>query len=143
MLLLKSGFWVSFETGKEQNITQHASRQNEELLPAVLACAVSVAVQSSCSTPEVTHLIQKPQPCSAQRFCTVDKASVPSRSQSPLTPFASLPLAFHVGSSSVSIQHGVVGGFLDCFAVELDGLSPQLASEGLVGLLLDSLQIWR
>lgn len=73
----------------------------------------------------------------------MDKASVPSRSQSPLTPFASLPLAFHVGSSSVSIQHGVVGGFLDCFAVELDGLSPQLASEGLVGLLLDSLQIWR
>lgn len=55
----------------------------------------------------------------------------------------SLPLALHVGSSSVSVEHGVIGGFLDCFAVELDGLSPELAREGLVGLLLDSLQVWR
>lgn len=46
MLLLRSGILVSFSTGKEQNVTQHASGQNDELLPAVLACAGSVAVIS-------------------------------------------------------------------------------------------------
>lgn len=55
----------------------------------------------------------------------------------------SLPLALHVGSGSVPVQHGVVGGFLHRFAVELDGLGPQLAGEGLVGLLLDPLQVGR
>lgn len=70
-------------------------------------------------------------------LCT--PCSVPGVPQSS----AYLPLALHVGSSSVSIQHGIVGGFLYCFAVQLDGLSPQLASKGLVGLLLDPLQIRR
>lgn len=56
---------------------------------------------------------------------------------------ASLPLALHIGSSSVSVEHGIVGGFLDRFAVELDGLSPELACKGLIGLLLDSLQVRR
>lgn len=54
---------------------------------------------------------------------------------------APLPLAFHVGSSSVPIEHGIVGGLLHSFAVQLDGLGPQLAGKGLVGLLLDPLQV--
>lgn len=53
-----------------------------------------------------------------------------------------LPLALHVGSSSVPIEHGIVGGLLHSFAVQLDGLGPQLAGKGLVGLLLDPLQVW-
>lgn len=52
-----------------------------------------------------------------------------------------LPLALHVGSSSVPIEHGIVGGLLHSFAVQLDGLRPQLAGKGLVGLLLDPLQV--
>lgn len=52
-----------------------------------------------------------------------------------------LPLALHVGSSSVPVEHGVVGGLLHSFAVQLDGLGPQLAGKGLVGLLLDPLQV--
>lgn len=54
-----------------------------------------------------------------------NKVSVVLGRQAPAVPVtlnslifsASLPLALHVGSSSVSIQHGIVGGFLDCFAV--------------------------
>lgn len=70
-------------------------------------------------------------------------AALPATPSSDIPRSAYSPLALHVGSSSVSIQHGIVGGFLNCFAVQLDGLSPQLASKGLVGLLLDSLQVWR
>lgn len=56
---------------------------------------------------------------------------------------ALLPFALHVSSCSVPIEHGVVGGFLDRSAVELDGLSPLLASKSLIGLQLNLLQIGR
>lgn len=64
MLMFRSGFLVSFQTGKEQNVTHHTRGQNDELLPGVLTCTVSVAtispahvaVQSPCSVPEATNL---------------------------------------------------------------------------------------
>lgn len=52
------------------------------------------------------------------------------------------PLAFHVGSCSVSIEHGVVRGLLHCFAVKLNGLGPLLAGKSLIGLLFHTLQVW-
>lgn len=52
------------------------------------------------------------------------------------------PLALHVGSSSVSIEHGVVRGPLNSLAVKLNGLGPLLAGKGLIGLLFHTLQVW-
>lgn len=52
------------------------------------------------------------------------------------------PLALHVGSSSVPIEHGVVRGPLHSLAVKLNGLGPLLAGKGLVGLLFHALQVW-
>lgn len=52
------------------------------------------------------------------------------------------PLAFHVGSSSVPVEHGIVRGPLHGFAVKLNGLGPLLAGKGLVGLLFHTLQVW-
>lgn len=52
------------------------------------------------------------------------------------------PLAFHVGSSSVPIEHGIVRGLLHSLAVQLNGLGPLLAGEGFIGLLLHAFQVW-
>lgn len=51
------------------------------------------------------------------------------------------PLALHVGSSSVPVEHGVVRGPLHGLAVKLNGLGPLLASKSLIGLLFHPLQI--
>lgn len=53
------------------------------------------------------------------------------------------PFALHEGRRSVSVQHGIVGGFLHGFAVKLDGLSPLLTGKRLVGLQLNFLQVGR
>lgn len=55
---------------------------------------------------------------------------------------AHLPLALHIGSSSVSIEHGVVRGSLHSLTVKLNGLSPLLACKSLIGLLFHTLQVW-
>lgn len=52
------------------------------------------------------------------------------------------PLALHVGSSSVPVEHGIVRGPLHGLAVKLNGLGPLLAGKGLVGLLFHALQVW-
>ena len=52
------------------------------------------------------------------------------------------PLALHVGSSSVPVEHGVVRGPLHGLAVKLDGLGPLLAGKSLIGLLFHTLQVW-
>lgn len=52
------------------------------------------------------------------------------------------PLALHVGSSSVPIEHGIMRGPLHGLAVKLNGLGPLLAGKGLVGLLFHTLQVW-
>lgn len=62
---------------------------------------------------------------------------------SPLSlAWAHSPLALHVGSSSVSVEHGIVRGPLHGFAVKLNGLCPLLASKSLIGLLFHTLQVW-
>lgn len=67
--------------------------------------------------------------------------SSPTTSSLALTQ-AHLPLALHVGSSSVPIEHGVVRGSLHGLAVELNGLGPLLAGKSLIGLLFHTLQVW-
>lgn len=52
------------------------------------------------------------------------------------------PLALHVGSSSVPVEHGIVRGPLHSLAVKLNGLGPLLAGESLIGLLFHALQVW-
>lgn len=52
------------------------------------------------------------------------------------------PLALHVGSSSVPVEHGIVRGPLHSLAVKLDGLGPLLAGKSLIGLLFHTLQVW-
>lgn len=52
------------------------------------------------------------------------------------------PLALHVGSSSVPVEHGIVRGPLHSLAVELNGLGPLLAGKSLIGLLFHALQVW-
>lgn len=51
------------------------------------------------------------------------------------------PLAFHVGSSSIPIKHGVMRGPLHGLAVQLNGLGPLLAGKSLIGLLFHTLQV--
>lgn len=51
------------------------------------------------------------------------------------------PLAFHVGSSSIPVEHGVVRGPLHGLAVQLNGLGPLLAGKSLIGLLFHTLQV--
>lgn len=53
-----------------------------------------------------------------------------------------IPLALHVGSSSVPVEHGVVRGPLHGLAVKLNGLGPLLAGKSLIGLLFHALQVW-
>lgn len=52
------------------------------------------------------------------------------------------PLALHVGSSSVPVEHGIVRGPLHSLAVKLNGLGPLLAGKSLIGLLFHTLQVW-
>ena len=52
------------------------------------------------------------------------------------------PLALHVGSSSVPVEHGVVRGPLHGLAVKLNGLGPLLAGKSLICLLFHTLQVW-
>ena len=52
------------------------------------------------------------------------------------------PLALHVGSRSVPVEHGVVRGPRHGLAVKLNGLGPLLASKSLIGLLFHPLQVW-
>ncbi len=54
-----------------------------------------------------------------------------------------VPLSLHVRGGAVSVQHGVVAGFMDAQTVELDGLSPLQARERIVSLQLDPLQMRR
>lgn len=52
------------------------------------------------------------------------------------------PLALHVGSSSVPVEHGIVRGPLHSLAVKLNGLGPLLAGKSFIGLLFHPLQVW-